>query len=126
MGSINPCKVLGSLELIDEGETDHKIICIVLTDPDVSRINSMADLDIVKPGTTDKLIDWLKRYKTSDGKPVNSLAQDTPTTVNEALAIIEETHDRWRNLCGHGAYASSSYIKGAEKFWLTSAGCKGR
>lgn len=126
MGSINPCKILGSLELIDEGETDHKIICIVLTDPDASRINSMADLDVVKPGTTAKLVDWLKRYKTSDGKPENSLAQDTPTSINEAVAIIQETHDRWKTLCGHDTGSYPSYIKGAEKFWLSSPGCRGQ
>jgi len=125
MGSINPCKVLGSLELIDEGETDHKVICIVLSDPDASRINSMADLDIVKPGTTEKLIDWLKRYKTSDGKPENNLARETPTTVTEATAIIEETHQRWRSLCGKDGYSYTTPM-GAEGFWLESPGCKGQ
>lgn len=125
MGSINPCKVLGSLELIDEGETDHKVICIVLSDPDASRINSMADLDIVKPGTTEKLIDWLKRYKTSDGKPENNLARETPTTLSEATAIIEETHQRWRSLCGKDGYSYTT-PRGAEGFWLESPGCKGQ
>jgi 3'-phosphoadenosine 5'-phosphosulfate synthase len=124
MGSINPCKVLGSLELIDEGETDHKIICIVLTDPDASRINSMTDLDVVKPGTTARLVDWLKCYKTSDGKPENSLAQDTPTSVSEAVSIIQETHTRWRDLCGRLS-PKSAIPKGAEKFWLDSASCRG-
>lgn len=125
MGSINPCKVLGSLELIDEGETDHKIICIALSDPDASRIKTMSDLDYYKPGTTDKLIDWLKRYKTSDGKPENVLARDYPTSVSGALDIIEETHSRWRSLCGHGT-TSSSFTKGAEQFWLSSPGCLGK
>ena len=125
MGSINPCKVLGSLELIDEGETDHKVICIVLSDPDARRINSMKDLERVKPGTTAKLVDWLKRYKTSDGKPENELAKDIPNSSSEALSIIEETHQRWRALCGHttGAYES---LKGTDGFWLSSAGCRGR
>jgi len=122
MGSINPCKVLGSLELIDEGETDHKIICIALSDHDTYRINSMADLDIVKPGTTAKLVDWLKRYKTSDGKPENKLAQETPTSIDEALTIIEETHQRWRALCGKDG--SNGYLPGSEGFWLSSPGCK--
>jgi len=123
MGSITPCKVLGSLELIDEGETDHKIICIVLTDPDAHKINTMADLDNVKPGTTERLIDWLKRYKTSDGKPENNLAKDIPTSVNEAVSIIEETHQRWRTLCGKSGGPSSS-LKGTDGFWLSSPGCK--
>merc|ERR1712087_102654 len=118
MGSINPCKVLGSLEFIDEGETDHKIICISLNDPDSSRINSMSDLDTVKPGTTARLIDWLKRYKTSDGKPENSLAQEFPTTATEAMAIIEETNQRWKHLCGLDS--SHSYVSGMSEFWLSS------
>lgn len=123
MGSINPCKVLGSLELIDEGETDHKIICIAMSDPDAARINSMSDLDLYKPGTTAKLIDWLKRYKTSDGKPENSLAQELPTTQGEALSIIQETHERWQALCGH--VPSATFIKEQDEFWLKSPGCKG-
>jgi len=125
MGSISPCKVLGSLELIDEGETDHKIICITLADPDASRINNMEDLDVVKPGTTARLIDWLKRYKTSDGKPENKLAQDEPTSVEEAVEIIGETHSRWRKLCGKEGYTYGTTLKGAEGFWLSSPGCKG-
>ncbi len=124
MGSIHPCKVLGSLELIDEGETDHKIICITLADPDASRINNMHDLDVIKPGTTSRLVDWLKRYKTSDGKPENSLAQDTPTTVDEAVSIIKETHSRWRALCGR-VDRHSAIPKGAEGFFLDTASCRG-
>merc|ERR1712071_231635 len=99
MGSINPCRILGSLELIDEGETDHKVICIALSDPDASKIHSMDDLENVKPGTVDKLVHWLKRYKTSDGKGENSLAQEAPTTTAEAIEIVSETHMRWKRLC---------------------------
>mmetsp|Transcript_14505 Transcript_14505/g.27666 ORF Transcript_14505/g.27666 Transcript_14505/m.27666 type:complete len:588 (-) Transcript_14505:28-1791(-) len=127
MGSITPCRVLGSLELIDEGETDHKIICIALSDPDAPSIHSMDDLDRVKPGHTARLVDWLKRYKTSDGKPENSLARDTPTTAQEANDIIAETHARWRKLCGHGddAGVAVSSLKGTDGFALDSPACRG-
>ena len=47
-----------------------------------------------------RLLDWLKRYKTSNGMPENTLEQDEPTSVKEAMEIIEETHLRWRILCG--------------------------
>jgi len=129
MGSVHPCRVLGSLELIDEGETDHKIICIITTDPDANQIHSMADLERVKPGTEARLLDWLKRYKTSDGKGENMLAQDEPTSVNEAMDIIAETHERWKMLCGKSSsniqYAGQT-LKGADGFWLDSPGCKGQ
>eukprot|EP00978_Attheya_sp_CCMP212_P036612 scaffold167526_cov46-Attheya_sp.AAC.1 len=120
MGSITPCRVLGSLELIDEGETDHKIICIALTDKDANRIMTMEDLERIKPGHLEKLVDWLKRYKTSDGKGENALAQETPTTRSQALEIIEETHQRWRQLC-----KSDSFVKGTNGFSLDSPSCRG-
>merc|ERR1711918_113606 len=84
--------VLGSLELIDEGETDHKIIALRTDDPDASRIHDMASLEAVKPGITAKMVDWLKMYKTSDGKAENVLASDTP------YSITEECHERWQAL----------------------------
>jgi len=102
MGSVVPIKVLGSLELIDEGETDHKIIAIRTDDPDAYDINDMSDLEYVKPGIVEKLIDWLKMYKTSDGKAVNELAQEFPTTKTEAIQIIEECHQRWMALTSSG------------------------
>jgi 3'-phosphoadenosine 5'-phosphosulfate synthase len=126
MGSITPCRVLGSLELIDEGETDQKILCIALSDKDAASIHSMDDLERVKPGTLSKLLDWLKRYKTSDGKEENSLASETPTTVARAVQVINETHGRWRALCGHDGTPLSSLSSEAQGFWLDSVGCRGK
>ena len=41
MGSVVRVKVLGSLELIDEGETDHKIIVLREDDPHFRRIDRL-------------------------------------------------------------------------------------
>uniref|UniRef100_A0A7S1FVZ2 Inorganic diphosphatase n=1 Tax=Corethron hystrix TaxID=216773 RepID=A0A7S1FVZ2_9STRA len=117
MGSTRPCRVLGSLELIDEGETDHKVICISLTDKDQSRIHSMYDLERVKPGTVDRLIHWLKFYKTSDGKGENMLARDTPTTQYEAMQVIKETNSRWKMLC-------EGTTTNTDGFWLAGEKCQ--
>mmetsp|Transcript_32281 Transcript_32281/g.39632 ORF Transcript_32281/g.39632 Transcript_32281/m.39632 type:complete len:1156 (+) Transcript_32281:158-3625(+) len=99
MGSITPCRVLGSLELIDDGETDHKIICISTSDPLAATVHTMADFEARRPGYLDGLKDWLKRYKTSDGKAENSLAQEEPTSVEQAMGIIKECSERWMALC---------------------------
>lgn len=125
MGSVTPCRVLGSLQLIDEGETDHKILCIALSDPDASRIHNVEDLESVKPGTLERLLDWLKNYKTSDGKPANKLASDIPRTVEDALEVISEVHERWRTLCGHDGTRRSNLSSKTESFWLASPGCRG-
>ena len=125
MGSETPCRVIGSLELLDEGETDHKIICISLSDPQSNVIHTMDDLESHKPGTLHKLRDWLKRYKTSDGKAENTLASEIPRTAEQAIQVISECHDRWRSLCGLDGTHRSSLISSTESFWLNSPSCRG-
>jgi 3'-phosphoadenosine 5'-phosphosulfate synthase len=125
MGSITPCRVIGSLELIDEGETDHKIMCMALSDPDAGSIKSIEDLERVKPGYLDMLRDWLKRYKTSDGKPENSLASETPRNALQALEVIVEVNQRWQTLCGKDGSRRSSLSSKTEELWLGSPGCRG-
>jgi 3'-phosphoadenosine 5'-phosphosulfate synthase len=122
MGSVMPCRVLGSLELIDQGETDHKVLCISVSDPKASKINSISDLEEFRPGVIDTLRDWLTRYKTADGKGENTLADRTPKTVDETLEVISKTHDSWKNLCEKGS-GSGSKTRG---FWLDSPRCKER
>ena len=96
--TIIQAKILGSLELIDEGETDHKIIMIRNTDPHFEQVNNMADLERFKPGITAKLDDWLISYKTSDGKPLNTLTSNTPTQPSEAAAVVDQVAGFYNNL----------------------------
>jgi len=109
MGSIVPVKVLGSMELIDEGETDHKIIVIRSDDPHFKSINSVADLDRVYPHTVSRLVDWLKNYKTSDGKPQNTLTSDLPTSADAAIKIIDEVSEFYRKLIAGETPAPAGY-----------------
>jgi len=113
MGSTTAIKVLGSLELIDEGETDHKIIALRADDPRAASVNSLADMERYTPGVTAKLVDWLKMYKTSDGKGINQLANnEQATTAAEALHIITECEQRWQYLTSTGAQGAHP------DFWL--------
>lgn len=98
MGAIVPVKILGSMALIDEGETDHKIIALRSDDPHASSIHSVRDLERYRPHVVKNLVDWLKNYKTSDGKAQNRLKQDEPTSVTEALHIIEEVSGFYQDL----------------------------
>mmetsp|Transcript_2442 Transcript_2442/g.3567 ORF Transcript_2442/g.3567 Transcript_2442/m.3567 type:complete len:1057 (+) Transcript_2442:150-3320(+) len=98
MGEVVPVRILGSLELIDEGETDHKVLALRSTDPLAYRVYNMDDLEIERPGTLDLLRDWLINYKTTDGKPKNSLRNDDPTLPYQAADIVRETHRKWQDL----------------------------
>ena len=45
--------VFGILAMIDEGETDWKVICIDVTDPNADQMNDITDVEKVKPGFLD-------------------------------------------------------------------------
>ncbi|CAH0485186.1 unnamed protein product [Peronospora farinosa] len=111
MGSVNPVKILGSLELVDQGEVDHKILVISLSDKDVDKINNVSDLQSVKPGVLDALVDWLKKYKIPEGKSENLFSQEKPTSAEAAIQIVADTHERWQKL-------KTGEISVKDKFWL--------
>jgi len=111
VGEVRAVKVLGDLELIDQGELDHKIIVIDVNDPLAAQLSSASDLVKVMPGVLEKLIEWLKYYKTTDGKAVNVLSSDTPKTAAQASQVIAECHDSWKALKAKGA--------GSTGFWLS-------
>jgi len=99
MGSVTPVVILASLELIDEGETDHKMLALRTSDPRAFQIKSLVDLERFLPGKVDRLVDWLLNYKTADGKGVNVLANaEKPVTAAAALDIISDCALRWRAL----------------------------
>jgi len=98
MGSVVAVKVLGAFILIDEGELDYKIIAIRDDDPIAYKVHDVLSLEKVKPGIIANLIDWLKNYKTSDGKPQNQLYQETPFSPKEAVQIISECNHHWSKL----------------------------
>ena len=90
MGSTTPVVVLGSLELIDEGETDHKIIALRASDPRASSVRSLDDLERSSPGLTARLVDWSRctRRRTARGE---SIGEQRAADVGErAGAIIAE------------------------------------
>ena len=45
-------------------------------------------------------------------KGVNTLAQDTPTSVTEAYAIIDECHQRWQKLKSHEVVGGDDFFLG--------------
>lgn len=111
VGEMRQVKVLGDLELIDQGELDHKIIVIDVNDPIASRVANAADLRIVMPGVLEKLVEWLKMYKTTDGKDVNVLASDAPTDAATASKVVAECHQSWKDLKAKGGGNTGFWLK---------------
>lgn len=59
-GEVVQVKVLGVVALIDEGETDWKVISIDINDPKANLVNDIADVDKHFPGLLKATIEWFK------------------------------------------------------------------
>ncbi|XP_053547910.1 inorganic pyrophosphatase isoform X2 [Bombina bombina] len=98
-GEVIQVKVLGTLALIDEGETDWKIIAINIEDPEASLYNDIEDVRRLKPNYLENTVDWFRRYKVPDGKPENQFAFDAEFKNKDfAIQIIKCTYDHWEAL----------------------------
>jgi inorganic pyrophosphatase len=101
MGAVIQVKVLGILAMIDEGETDWKVIVVNAMDPNAPKYNDISDVESVKPGLLSATVDWFKYYKVPDGKPVNKFAFNEEFKDKQfALSVIQSTHDAWKALIG--------------------------
>nr|CAB3265052.1 inorganic pyrophosphatase-like [Phallusia mammillata] len=98
-GDVIQVKVLGVLAMIDEGETDWKIIAIDINDPDADKLNDITDVETLKPGYLKDTRNWFKVYKVADGKPLNSFAFDGEFQDRAfAESTIAETHEFWHKM----------------------------
>ncbi|XP_010113909.1 PREDICTED: inorganic pyrophosphatase 2, mitochondrial-like, partial [Chlamydotis macqueenii] len=98
-GEIVQVKVLGVLALVDEGETDWKIIAISVDDPEAQKIHDIDDVKKYKPGYLEATIDWFRLYKVPDGKPENQFAFNGEYKDKDfAVEIIKSTHEYWKAL----------------------------
>jgi len=61
-------QILGTLALIDEGETDWKLLAIDVTDPLAEKLNDIEDIEREMPGFIAATVEWFKIYKIPDGK----------------------------------------------------------
>jgi len=102
-GSVVKVKVLGCLAMIDDGETDWKVICIATDDVLAPKLNDIDDVERLMPGTISVMREWLRNYKTVDGKPQNAFGMDERAMDRDyTLKVIQETHDFWKNLTAKG------------------------
>lgn len=98
-GEVLKVKVLGTVALIDEGETDWKIITIDCNDPLADRLWDVHDVEKYFPGLLKATVEWFKIYKIPDGKPENQFAfNGEAKSAAFATNIVAEVHKFWKNL----------------------------
>lgn len=98
-GEVVPVKVLGVMALIDDGETDWKLIVIKADDPMAEKLNDIGDVEANMPGLLKATHEWFKIYKIPDGKDENKFAfNGEAKNADFAKKIIEETHHQWKEM----------------------------
>lgn len=98
-GEVMQVKILGTVALIDEGETDWKIIAIDVNDPLAEKMNDIGDVDKYFPGLLRATVEWFKIYKIPDGKPENQFAfNGDAKCASFATNIVAETNKFWQGL----------------------------
>ncbi|URM53170.1 inorganic diphosphatase [Mycoplasma sp. SG1] len=63
--TIVPSRIIGALEMIDDGEIDHKLIAVIDCDPRYKSINKLEDLD---PWLLTEIKDFFSNYKKLENK----------------------------------------------------------
>ncbi|ESO93388.1 hypothetical protein LOTGIDRAFT_190068 [Lottia gigantea] len=97
--SVIQVKVLGVMLLVDEGETDWKIIAIDVNDPKADMVNDIGDVKKVFPGLLSATHEWFKYYKVPDGKPENIFGWNGEAKNKaKALEEIQCAHVQWTKL----------------------------
>ncbi|OQS03653.1 hypothetical protein THRCLA_04030 [Thraustotheca clavata] len=98
-GEVYPVKVLGVLGMIDEDETDWKVIAIATTDPLADKLHDLNDVLLNLPQIVPNIRTWFRDYKIPDGKPPSEFAFDGKAMDKSfAIQVIEQTHTSWKQL----------------------------
>ncbi|KAJ3297570.1 Inorganic pyrophosphatase [Borealophlyctis nickersoniae] len=99
VGQIKQVKVLGTMALLDEGETDWKIIAIDVNDPLAPKLNDIEDVEKHLPGLLRATNEWFRIYKIPDGKPENNFAFSGEAKNRKyATEVIAECAEAWHRL----------------------------
>mmetsp|Transcript_23629 Transcript_23629/g.73937 ORF Transcript_23629/g.73937 Transcript_23629/m.73937 type:complete len:336 (-) Transcript_23629:389-1396(-) len=102
-GDVRQVKVLGILAMIDDDETDWKVVAIDAEDRWAAELNDVDDCERLIPGTLDLIREWFRTYKVPDGKPENKFAFDEKfLPASYAHKVIHETHEEWAKLVHAG------------------------
>ncbi|CCG85027.1 protein of unknown function [Taphrina deformans PYCC 5710] len=99
VGQVKQVKALGVMALLDEGETDWKVIVIDVNDPLAAKLNDIEDVEKHLPGLIRASNEFWRIYKIPDGKPENQFAFSGECKNRKyAEEVIHECSEAWEKL----------------------------
>ncbi|KAK4460145.1 inorganic pyrophosphatase [Cladorrhinum samala] len=98
-GDVKQVKVLGVLGLIDQKETDWKLIVIDVKDPLADEMKDINDVERHFPGLLGATRDWFRVYKIPEGHEPNGFAFGGMYRDKKyALKMVGECNEAWKGL----------------------------
>lgn len=94
VGQVKQVKILGGLAVVDDNETDWKMLGIDMKDPLEPLVNSVADVERYRPGTTEAFYDWFAGLEAEKAPIVGDEYQDLAFCIEK----VEESHTFWTDL----------------------------
>jgi inorganic pyrophosphatase len=127
VGEVKQVKVLGVLAMIDDGETDWKVLGIDVNDPRAESLNEIADVEKVMRGYLGATVEWFRVYKIPAGKPENKFAFGGEAKDKSfACTVINETRAQWTKLNSgeieHAKVFANGTVSGAKPVSAEEAG----
>ncbi|KAJ9291957.1 hypothetical protein DTO021C3_397 [Paecilomyces variotii] len=96
-GEVKPVKVLGAFAILDEGETDWKVLVVDVRDALAAKVNDIGDVEAYMPGFLEMMKWWFRMYKVPDGKKENELASEGNIFGRDfAMDLIRDCHKSWK------------------------------
>jgi len=93
VGQIKQVKVLGVMALLDEGETDWKIIVIDVNDPLAPKLNDIEDVERHLPGLIRATNEWFRVRQRPIGSPLSCADLQDPGFASSVkrIRLISQT-----------------------------------
>ena len=100
-GAVQRVRVLGGLALVDDGETDWKLLVV---DVDAADAPSWREVSDIPEARVSEVREWYRMYKTAEGKGENTYGLDgRAVDAAHALRTAEHTHTFWANMMAKAA-----------------------
>lgn len=73
-GQIKQVKALGAFAVLEDGQTDWKVVAVDVSNPLAAELNDIADAERLMPGYVQTMLEWFRLYKVPEGERKNEIA----------------------------------------------------
>ncbi|KAJ4983225.1 inorganic pyrophosphatase [Stagonosporopsis vannaccii] len=105
-GQVKQSKILGGLSVVNDDETDWKMMGIDMKNPLAAVVNSIEEVEKYRPVITQAFYDWFDGFQEDKTLIISTGDQDQIFCLQQ----VAESHDFWKDLVSGTAYLNEFEI----------------